>query len=86
MTQYSTGDWGPSSEPPSEMPWEHIASFTTVWMTKLSSRVRCFLSAAMKMEGGGTFGLEAGQFTDDSELATHLLKGLSKFNENEQLS
>lgn len=40
----------------------------------------------MKMEGGGTFGLEAGQFTDDSELATHLLKGLSKFNENEQLS
>lgn len=34
----------------------------------------------MKMEGGGTFNLVAGQFTDDSELATHLLHGLSSFD------
>lgn len=38
------------------------------------------------MNGGGTFGLNAGQFTDDSQLASHLLSGLSKFDENEQLS
>lgn len=31
----------------------------------------------MKMKGGGVFGVSAGQFTDDSELAYHLLKGLS---------
>jgi hypothetical protein len=31
----------------------------------------------MKMPGGGTFSLIAGQFTDDSEMASHLLKGLS---------
>lgn len=36
------------------------------------------------MEGGGTFGLEAGQFTDDSELATHLLTGLLAFKAGEE--
>ena len=32
------------------------------------------------MPGGGTFGLQPGQFTDDSELATHLLHGLRLFS------
>lgn len=38
------------------------------------------------MRGGGTFGLEAGQFTDDSELASHLLQGLSYFSEKKPLN
>lgn len=42
--------------------------------------------AAMEMNGGGTFGLKAGMFTDDSELASHLLSGLSKFDEKETLT
>jgi hypothetical protein len=37
------------------------------------------------MNGGGTFGLEAGQFTDDSEMASHLLQGLSYFKEDTPL-
>lgn len=41
---------------------------------------------AMEMNGGGTFGLVAGQFTDDSELASHLLQGLSFFDEDQPLS
>lgn len=40
----------------------------------------------MEMNGGGTFGLNAGQFTDDSEMASHLLVGLSKYQENKPLS
>ena len=40
----------------------------------------------MLMKGGGTFGLFAGQFTDDSELATHLLRGLNKFNPTKHLN
>lgn len=39
----------------------------------------------MEMNGGGTFGLEAGQFTDDSEMAASLLRGLEKFDENKPL-
>ena len=31
----------------------------------------------MKMPGGGTYSLKVGQFTDDSEMASHLLTGLS---------
>lgn len=34
---------------------------------------------AMEMPGHGTFDLEPGQFTDDSEMASHLLKGLLKY-------
>ena len=30
----------------------------------------------MEMPGGGVFGLMPGQFTDDSELASHMLKAL----------
>lgn len=37
------------------------------------------------MKGGGTFNLQAGQFTDDSEMATHLLKGLSYLDVNQVL-
>lgn len=40
----------------------------------------------MEMQGGGTFGLAAGQFTDDSELATHLLTGLSTLDPELQLA
>ena len=32
------------------------------------------------MPGGGTFNLQAGQFTDDSEMATHLIKGLTNLD------
>lgn len=34
----------------------------------------------MKMPGEGVFGTMAGQVTDDSELALHLLEGLLDFN------
>ena len=35
----------------------------------------------MQMPGGGTFGtILPGQYTDDNELAYHLLKGLLEFN------
>lgn len=35
------------------------------------------------MPGGGTFQfLLPGQFTDDSEMASHMLKGLLSFNPN----
>jgi len=36
----------------------------------------------MKMPGGGTFGpaMQPGQYTDDTELAYHLLSGLNNFN------
>lgn len=40
----------------------------------------------MQMNGGGTFGCEAGQFTDDSELAAHLLNGLARFQEDRPLA
>ena len=37
---------------------------------------------AMKMPGGGTFkGILPGQYTDDNELAYHLLVGLNTFDE-----
>jgi ADP-ribosylglycohydrolase len=39
----------------------------------------------MEMNGGGTFGLFPGQFTDDSELASHLLKGLNHLNPKKSL-
>ena len=36
----------------------------------------------MKMPGGGTFkGILPGQYTDDNELAYHLLVGLNTFDE-----
>lgn len=40
------------------------------------------------MEGGGTFGpnMKPGQYTDDTELAFHLLSGLNTFDENLPLS
>lgn len=43
------------------------------------------LNQAMTMPGGGTFGLRAGQYTDDSELAFHLLTGLLTFDEKQPL-
>lgn len=39
----------------------------------------------MEMNGGGTFGLEPGQFTDDSEMAASLLRGLGIFDSNKSL-
>jgi hypothetical protein len=36
----------------------------------------------MKMPGKGTFLIKSGQFTDDSELASHLLQGLEKYDPN----
>lgn len=38
------------------------------------------------MNGGGVFKLHKGQFTDDSELAYHLLKALTTFNYNQPLA
>jgi hypothetical protein len=32
------------------------------------------------MPGGGTFNLREGQYTDDNELAYHLLSGLATFD------
>jgi len=32
------------------------------------------------MQGGGVFGLKPGQVTDDSEMAFHLLRAITKFN------
>jgi hypothetical protein len=40
----------------------------------------------MEMNGGGKYGLQAGQGTDDSELATHLLIALSSFSEDKPLA
>jgi ADP-ribosyl-[dinitrogen reductase] hydrolase len=34
----------------------------------------------MDMPGGGVFNVKAGQITDDSELAFHLLKALASFH------
>jgi ADP-ribosylglycohydrolase len=34
----------------------------------------------MKMPGGGTFRLKAGQVTDDSEMAMHMLRGLLHYS------
>ena len=34
----------------------------------------------MTMPGGGTFNLRVGQYTDDSELAFHLLTALNTFD------
>jgi hypothetical protein len=39
----------------------------------------------MKMPGHGTFDLKPGQFTDDSEMASHLLKSLMKFDPKQPL-
>lgn len=36
----------------------------------------------MKMGGGGVFNLRSGQFTDDSEMSYHLLKGLLNIDPN----
>jgi ADP-ribosylglycohydrolase len=38
----------------------------------------------MEMPGGGVFNLKAGQITDDSEMAHHLLKALSTFEPKNQ--
>lgn len=40
----------------------------------------------MKMKGGGTFDLRAGQVTDDSEMSFHMLKALSGFDPHKKLS
>jgi ADP-ribosylglycohydrolase len=40
----------------------------------------------MEMKGGGVFNLHKGQFTDDSELAYHLLKGLTTLETSLPLS
>jgi ADP-ribosylglycohydrolase len=40
----------------------------------------------MEMRGGGVFNLHRGQFTDDSELAYHLLKGLTTISTSKKLS
>jgi ADP-ribosyl-[dinitrogen reductase] hydrolase len=40
----------------------------------------------MKMPGGGTYGLKPGQFTDDSEMASHLTLGLLHFDPNQPLN
>ena len=37
------------------------------------------------MQGGGTFSLQAGQFTDDSEMATHLINAMTYFNPHQIL-
>ena len=34
----------------------------------------------MSMPGGGVFDLHAGQFTDDTEMAFHLMKALTTFD------
>jgi len=34
----------------------------------------------MKMKGGGTYNLRAGQVTDDSELSFHLFYGLTHYD------
>ena len=39
----------------------------------------------MQMPGGGFFSLMPGQFTDDSELAIHMLQGLLQFDQNRPL-
>ena len=36
----------------------------------------------MRMPGGGVFSLKPGQFTDDSQLSCHLLRGLLKMGLN----
>ena len=36
----------------------------------------------MTMPGDGTFGLQPGQLTDDSEMASALLLGLLEYDEN----
>jgi hypothetical protein len=39
------------------------------------------------MPGGGTFvDILPGQYTDDNEMAYHLLQGLCSFNEHQQFS
>ena len=38
------------------------------------------------MPGGGVFNLISGQFTDDSELAAHMLQALSQFNNSQPIS
>jgi ADP-ribosylglycohydrolase len=40
----------------------------------------------MEMSGGGVFNLRPGQFTDDSEMAFHLLKALTTFNPRANLT
>lgn len=39
-----------------------------------------FVISAMHMPGKGTFNVKPGQFTDDSEMAAHMLEALSSFN------
>lgn len=39
-----------------------------------------YLISAMQMPGKGTFNVKPGQFTDDSELAAHMLEALCKFD------
>lgn len=38
----------------------------------------------MEMRGKGTFSVKPGQFTDDSELASHLLEGLLTYDPKKQ--
>lgn len=40
----------------------------------------------MQMNGGGVFNLYQGQFTDDSQMAYHLLTALSEFNIDQPFS
>lgn len=40
----------------------------------------------MKMKGEGVFKLYPGQFTDDSEMAYHMLKGLLTLNPHQKLN
>lgn len=40
------------------------------------------MDMAMSMPGGGPFYLAAGQVTDDSEMALHMLEALLKYNSN----
>lgn len=39
----------------------------------------------MQMPGKGTFNVKPGQFTDDSELAAHMLEALCKFDPKNSL-
>lgn len=44
-----------------------------------------YLISAMQMPGKGTFNVKPGQFTDDSELAAHMLEALCKFDPKNSL-
>jgi ADP-ribosylglycohydrolase len=39
----------------------------------------------MNMPGGGVFNLNPGQFTDDTEMAFHLMRALSNFDPKAKL-